>query len=103
MRMSIDRLLKAELLSAAASAADRIVVDEADTRVLIDAQLAAAGWEADTLRLRYSRGTRPDRRRAMAIAEWPTETGPADYALFKEGRSNAISRVNSAREGERAP
>jgi len=77
---------QAELILTAAAAADSIVIDEADTRVLIDAQLVAAGWEADTLRLRYSRGTRPEPRRAMAIAEWPTETGPVDYALFNDGR-----------------
>jgi type I restriction enzyme, R subunit len=30
----------------------------------------------------YAGRARPARGRAMAIAEWPTETGPADYALF---------------------
>lgn len=55
---------------------------EAETRELIDRQLVAAGWEADTALLRYSRGVRPTKSRNLAIAEWPTANGPADYALF---------------------
>lgn len=33
--------------------------NEAQTRCLIDEQLRKAGWEADTVNLRYSKGTRP--------------------------------------------
>lgn len=77
---------RTQVVDAAASAAEKIVVDEADTRVLTDAQLGAAGWEADTSRLRHSLGSRPERGRAMAIAEWPGESGPADYAMFLDGR-----------------
>lgn len=66
--------------------ADRIELDETTTRILIDEQLRAAGWEADTALLRHSAGARPQYGRAMAIAEWPTKSGPADYALFVDGR-----------------
>lgn len=60
---------------------------EAETRYLIDEQLRKVGWEADTERLRYSKGTRPQTGRNMAIAEWPAnfqykKKGYADYALF---------------------
>ena len=51
------------------------------TRALIDQQLRDSGWEADTKALRYANGTRPQGRN-LAIAEWPTASGPADYALF---------------------
>jgi type I restriction enzyme, R subunit len=68
-----------QLAEAAASAID---LDEADTRVLIDEQLRERGWDADSLNLRYSKGSRPVRGKSMAIAEWPTTNGPADYALF---------------------
>ena len=57
-------------------------LDEAETRGLIDAQLRAAGWEADTTEIRYSNNTRPLANRYLAIAEWPTATGHVDYALF---------------------
>jgi len=57
-------------------------LDESQTRLLIDGQLRAAGWEADTRELRYSRGTRPEANHYRAIAEWPTSSGPVDYALF---------------------
>lgn len=57
-------------------------LDESQTRLLIDSQLRAAGWEADTHELRYSNGTRPEASRYIAIAEWPTSSGPVDYALF---------------------
>jgi type I restriction enzyme R subunit len=66
----------------ARDAADQINLDEADTRTLIDQQLREAGWEADTPILRYANGSRPVKGRNRAIAEWPTMTGPADYALF---------------------
>ena len=70
------------LEQAAAVAAEHVNLDEADTRLLIDQQLRDAGWEADTPSLRHSRGARPTKNRNMAIAEWPTASGPADYALF---------------------
>ena len=57
-------------------------MDEAETRVVIDQQLLDAGWEADTESLRYAKGTRPEPNKNKAIAEWPTLSGPADYALF---------------------
>jgi len=57
-------------------------LDESQTRILIDSQLRAAGWEADTCELRYARGSRPEAHRFRAIAEWPTSSGPVDYALF---------------------
>ncbi len=60
---------------------------EAETRFLIDEQLRKVGWEADTARLRYSKGTRPAKGHNIAIAEWPTDSsvgnrGFVDYALF---------------------
>ncbi|WP_183311241.1 type I restriction-modification system endonuclease [Devosia subaequoris] len=63
-------------------AATKLDLDEAETRALIDQQLRDNGWEADTKAMRYSVGVRPAKGRNMAIAEWPTANGPADYALF---------------------
>ncbi|MBS0368106.1 MAG: type I restriction-modification system endonuclease [Proteobacteria bacterium] len=72
----------ARLVEAANNAAATLKLSEADTRKIIDEQLAAAGWTADSTYLTFSRGARPQRGQNMAIAEWPTETGPADYVLF---------------------
>jgi type I restriction enzyme R subunit len=72
----------ASIVAQAEAAAAEIDIDEAATRALIDEQLRARGWEADTPLMRYSVGTRPAKGRNMAIAEWPTASGPADYALF---------------------
>lgn len=72
----------ASLREAAGAAEARINLDEAATRELIDQQLRDAGWEADTQNLRHASGARPTRGRNLAIAEWPTDSGPADYALF---------------------
>lgn len=63
-------------------AATKLDLDEAETRALIDQQLRDNGWEVDTKTLRHSAGVRPAKGRNMAIAEWPTASGPADYALF---------------------
>ena len=70
------------LVQSSAKAASHLHLDEAETRRLIDEQLRQAGWLADSENLRYSKGTRPEKGKNMAIAEWPTESGPADYVLF---------------------
>ncbi len=62
-------------------------LNEKETRTLIDEQLRQVGWEADTNKLRYSKGTRPQKGRNLAISEWPVDSalvegGSADYALF---------------------
>lgn len=72
----------ANIVTAATAAAAKISLDEADTRTIIDDQLRKAGWEADTEKLTYANGTRPEKGRNLAIAEWPTANGPADYVLF---------------------
>jgi type I restriction enzyme R subunit len=56
--------------------------NEAETRILIDEQLRSAGWDADTATLNYKSGARPQKGRSLAIAEWPTNNGWADYVLF---------------------
>lgn len=55
---------------------------ESETRKVIDEQLRKVGWEADTDALRHSKGTRPQNARNIAVAEWPTDNGFADYVLF---------------------
>jgi type I restriction enzyme R subunit len=73
---------KAQQQAQAEHAAKGIDLDEADTRAIIDERLRTRGWEANTQTLRHSQGTRPVKGKAMAVAEWPTASGPADYALF---------------------
>jgi type I restriction enzyme R subunit len=73
-----------EVRARAREAAGMMALDEGGTRAeLIDRQLRDAGWEADSERLRWSAGTRPERGRNLAIAEWPIgQEGRADYVLF---------------------
>lgn len=72
----------AKLVTAANSAASSVQLDEADTRKLIDQQLRLVGWDADSETLKFNKGTRPEKNRNLAIAEWPCDSGPADYVLF---------------------
>ena len=58
------------------------MLNEANTRKIIDKQLRQVGWEADSDNLRYSKGIRPQKGRNIAIAEYPTNNGFVDYALF---------------------
>ena len=58
-------------------------LNEELTRILIDQQLIAAGWEADTEELTYQKGARPEKGKNKAISEWPTKgKQSADYVLF---------------------
>lgn len=70
------------VLQQAQTAALQLDLSEADTRRIIDQQLREAGWETDSIKLKYSKGARPQKGKYRAIAEWPTESGPADYVLF---------------------
>ncbi len=76
-----EQVVKA-LITKAQDAGEHLDLDESTTRLLIDQQLRDAGWEVDTEKLRYASGTRPIKGKNLAVAEWPTESGPADYALF---------------------
>ncbi len=78
---------KEERRKRAREAASKVQLDEKQTRYLIDEQLRQVGWEADTKAIRYSKGTRPQKGKNLAIAEWPTNStvgdrGYIDYALF---------------------
>lgn len=77
-----SRTTVAALVTAATTAASAVELDEADTRKIIDEQLRQVGWTADSAKLTYAKGARPEKGRNMAIAEWPTASGPADYMLF---------------------
>jgi type I restriction enzyme R subunit len=70
------------VVTRAQQAASLLDLDEAATRRIIDAQLRDAGWEADSETIRFKMGVRPQKGRNVAIAEWPTASGPADYVLF---------------------
>ncbi|AQT86381.1 hypothetical protein B1222_21385 [Paenibacillus larvae subsp. pulvifaciens] len=61
---------------------------EDETRILIDQQLMDAGWEADSKKLRFSKGTRPEKGKNLAIAEWPLKKVLIRLNL------NLISRIN---------
>ena len=84
------------LAELAARQAENIELDEATTRVLIDDQLRAAGWTVDSVLLRHANGARPEYGNSMAIAEWPTKSGPVDYALFIDGR--CVGVIEAKRE-----
>ncbi len=86
-QVAVETVSSAERVKRAASASEKMRLSEKETRYLIDEQLRKVGWEADTVNLRYSRGTRPQKGKNLAIAEWPTDSqigdhGYADYALF---------------------
>ncbi len=70
------------ILARAQAAGARVTLDEAATRQLVDKQLREAGWDADSQLLTHARGARPQKGKDQAIAEWPTDKGPADYVLF---------------------
>lgn len=85
-------------VAAADVAAKKIELDEFETRKLIDQQLRDVGWEADSVVLDYRKGVRPQPSRFLAIAEWPTSSGPADYALFDGMRMIGIVEAKRSRK-----
>ncbi|GEO85793.1 MULTISPECIES: type I restriction-modification system endonuclease [Alphaproteobacteria] len=93
--------LQMEFKQAGLQAASRLELDERQTRRLIDVQLADAGWEADSDRLTYQAGARPEDGRNLAIAEWPSDGGRADYALFVG--TTCVAVIEAKRESVDVP
>ncbi len=89
------------VLRQAQEAAQNLDLSESDTRLLIDDHLREAGWEADAVALSYKAGCRPAKGRNMAIAEWPTPSGPADYVLFCG--LTPIGVIEAKRKGKDVP
>jgi len=72
-----------EIKQRSKKAALNVEMSEAETRLLIDAQLRAAGWEVDTINLNFKMlGSLPEKGKKRAIAEWKCGSKWADYALF---------------------
>ncbi len=71
-----------DILPVAKQCSSAMYLTEKETRQIIDQNLQAAGWEVDSENIRYSKGIRPEIGKSKAIAEWPTESGTADYVLF---------------------
>lgn len=96
-----DDLSPKEKANKSAAVTEAMVLTEAETRIIIDDQLRKYGWEVDTNNLRYSKGTRPQKGRNLAIAEFPTNStvtkgGYADYALFVGLKLVAIIEAKKA-------
>ncbi len=72
----------ASIAQAAGQAGSELDLDESATRRIIDGQLREAGWKVDSESIRHGKGSRPVKGQNLAIAEWPTAHGPADYVLF---------------------
>ncbi|MBU2115949.1 MAG: type I restriction-modification system endonuclease [Gammaproteobacteria bacterium] len=77
---TLDKQTQQQEISRVAKSA--FLLNESETRALIDEQLALAGWVVDSVNLKYAKGARPVANENRAIAEWPTASGPADYVLF---------------------
>ena len=98
---AIDGLSFKERVDKSAEVIESMELTEAETRIIIDDQLRKYGWEVDTNNLRYSKGTRPQKGRNLAIAEFPTDStvtkgGYADYALFVGLKLVAIIEAKKA-------
>ncbi len=98
-----DKVSPSDRLARSKNAVSKINLSEDQTRCLIDEQLRKVGWEADTHNLRHSKGSRPQKGKNLAIAEWPTNstinesgTGKVDYALFVGLKLVAVLEAKSS-------
>jgi type I restriction enzyme R subunit len=91
-----------EICASIKKATAELSLNEELTRILIDQQLIAAGWQADTEELTYQKGARPEKGKNKAIAEWPTKgKQAADYVLF--AGLTPIAVVEAKRENVNVP
>ncbi len=65
-----------------AASSDRLDISEKEARIIIDEALVKQGWEI----IPHKIGLETTSLRNHAVEEFPTESGPVDYALFVEGK-----------------
>ncbi len=62
----------------------------------IDTQLTNAGWLIQT-----KSGLNPHARQGVAVREYQTDVGPADYVLFVDGKAVGVIEAKKETEGHR--
>ena len=99
LQEKLDQATSQQNRKKSAAASKHIHLNEALTRIIIDQQLIAAGWEADTTSLTYAKGARPEIGKNKAIAEWPCSgQQSADYILF--AGLTPVAAVEAKRKNE---
>ncbi len=83
--------------------ARNLSLSESEARVIIDAQLRRRDWIVDSVSIRYSKGSRPQKGKNMIISEWPTNSeflskGYSDYAFFIGEKLVAIADAKKPSE-----
>ncbi|MDE2408471.1 MAG: DEAD/DEAH box helicase family protein [Xanthomonadaceae bacterium] len=73
-----------------------MVTPEAQARQLIDSKLEAAGWQVQDAK-RADLGA----ARGVALREYPTDTGPADYLLFVDRQPLGVIEAKRDEEGHK--
>ena len=68
---------------------------EERARQLIDARLAQSGWVVQDLKK-----VNPMASLGVAVREYPTSTGPVDYALFVDGKPVGVIEAKKDEQGE---
>ena len=69
---------------------------EAQARQLIDQRLKQAGWVLQDLKQ-----LNPSAGRGLAVREFPTDTGPADYVLLVDRVPVGVIEAKRDEEGQR--
>ncbi|TXR54504.1 type I restriction-modification system endonuclease [Reinekea thalattae] len=106
-RLKREKQQLAAIKNSTKRASQNLHLSEKETRQLIDEQLTAAHWQADSESLTFHKGHRPEKGKNKAIAEWPVSGGRADYVLFagltpiaiveaKKENSNVSGKISQA-------
>ena len=72
------------------------MTSEEKARQLIDARLEQSGWIVQDLR-----NVNPMASLGVAVREYPTSTGPVDYALFVSGKPVGVIEAKKGRTGRK--
>lgn len=73
----------------------RNMLPEEKARLLIDEKLKQSGWV-----LQDMREINPMASLGVAVREYPTSTGPVDYALFVDGKPVGVVEAKKDEAGE---